>query len=123
MAAPEKTDLLKKLNIKDGMLIRVINKPKDVQLEQLKTTTSSHAEGILVFVKNLAEVDKFAGPAIDAAREDRLSWVLYPKAGQLGTDLNRDILWKKLETAGVQGVRLISLDAVWSAMRFRPAKK
>jgi len=41
----------------------------------------------------------------------------------MGTDLNRDVLWKHLlEKHRVQGVRQIALDEVWSAMRFRPAK-
>ncbi|WP_224246101.1 hypothetical protein [Hyalangium gracile] len=44
----------------------------------------------------------------------------YPKAGQLGTDLNRDVLWKHLLKEGIQGVRQVALDPVWSAMRFRP---
>jgi hypothetical protein len=48
--------------------------------------------------------------------------VAYPKAGQLATDLNRDVLWRKLTPEGVRGVRLISIDEVWSAMRFRPEK-
>lgn len=48
--------------------------------------------------------------------------VAYPKAGQLDTDLNRDVLWKRLLKSDVQGVRQIALDSVWSAMRFRPAK-
>jgi hypothetical protein len=58
-----------------------------------------------------------------AAREDRIAWIAYPKAGQLGTDLNRDILWKHLLAQSILGIRQIALDEVWSAMRFRPAKK
>ena len=33
-----------------------------------------------------------AEQAIAAARADRLAWISYPKGGQLGTDLNRDLL-------------------------------
>lgn len=117
------TGLAKKLNLKEGMRARIINRPKGLDLADIPTTSSVRADAVLVFTKTLAEVEQFAGPAIEAALMNRLSWVLYPKAGQLGTDLNRDILWKQLEKAGVQAVRLISLDAVWSAMRFRPIKK
>jgi len=62
-----------------------------------------------------------AGPAIEAALRDKLAWIAYPKAGQLGTDLNRDILAKSLAGRGVQPVRQIAIDEVWSALRFRPA--
>ena len=114
--------LAKKLNLKDGMKTRVVGKPAGVDLGDVVATTSAKADAVLVFVKTLAEVDAKGGPFLDAARADRLAWVAYPKAGQLGTDLNRDILWKHLQAQGVDGVRQVALDAVWSAMRFRPAK-
>ncbi|MDC0715117.1 hypothetical protein POL68_42105 [Stigmatella sp. ncwal1] len=114
--------LAKKLNLKDGMKVRVVGKPADIDLDDVTVTTSTQAEAILVFVKTLAEVDAKCAPLIAAAKEDRLAWAAYPKAKLLGTDLNRDVLWNHLETQGIQGVRLVAIDAVWSAMRFRPAK-
>jgi hypothetical protein len=30
------------------------------------------------------------------AKEDRIAWLAYPKAGKLDTDLNRDILWRHM---------------------------
>jgi len=56
---------------------------------------------------------------VEAAMEDRLAWIAYPKAGQLGTDLNRDILWRHLLKRRIQGVRQIAIDDSWSALRFR----
>lgn len=111
--------LAKKLNLKDGMKMRVAGKPADVDLGDV-ATTSGKADAVLVFVKKLAEVDARCAPAIEAAREDRIAWIAYPKAGQLDTDLNRDILWRHLEKQGIQGVRQVALDDIWSAMRFRP---
>ena len=49
-------------------------------------------------------------------------WIAYPKAGELGTDLNRDILWRHLLKRRIQGVRQIAIDDVWSALRFRREK-
>ena len=40
---------------------------------------------------------------------------------KLGTDLNRDLLSAALAGEGVQPVRQIAIDEVWSALRFRPA--
>jgi hypothetical protein len=54
--------------------------------------------------------------------EDKLSWIAYPKDGQLSTDLSRDILNEHMKSKGVAGVRQISIDEVWSALRFRPVK-
>jgi len=115
------SDLAKKLNLRPGMKIRVVGRPADVNLAGV-ATGSAKAEAVLVFVDRLAEVDSCAGPAVDAARGDRIAWVAYPKAGKLDTDLNRDILWRHMLKKGVQGIRQIALDEVWSAMRFRPKK-
>jgi hypothetical protein len=110
------SSLAAKLNLRPGMKVRVVGKPSDLNLAGL-ATGSARAEAVIVFVKSLAEVASRAGPAVDAAKEDRIAWIAYPKAGKLDTDLNRDMLAK-----GIQGVRQIALDEVWSAMRFRPKK-
>ena len=102
------------------MRVRVAGKPANVDLDDVSVTTSAKADAELLFVKMLADVDAKSAPIITAAKADRVAWIAYPKAGQLGTDLNRDILWKHLLKKGIQGVRQIALDSVWSAMRFRP---
>ncbi len=112
--------LAKKLNLKDGMSLRVLGKPKDVDFGDVTLTSSAKADGVLVFVKKLAEVDEKCAPLVAAAKADRLAWAAYPKAGRLDTDLNRDKLWNQLSQHGVEGVRLVALDTTWSAMRFRP---
>lgn len=43
------------------------------------------------------------------------------EAKQLGTDLNRDVVWELLGDRGIRPVRQVSIDDVWSALRFRPA--
>lgn len=112
----------KKLNLKKGMKVRVLGRPANVDLAGVETTSSPKADAVIVFARTLAEVDAKAGPAVDAARQDRIAWVAYPKAGQLDTDLNRDVLWKHMLKKGVQAVRQVAIDEVWSALRFRPRK-
>jgi len=114
--------LTKKLNLKEGMKLRVVNKPAKMNLGKVATTTSVKVDGIMMFANTLAEVDAKSAPIIEAAKADRIAWIAYPKAGQLGTDLNRDILWNHMLKKGVQGIRQIALDDIWSAMRFRPGK-
>ena len=112
----------KKLNLKSGMKLRVLGKPAPVALAGVETTASAKAGAVIVFARTLAEVDVNAGPAVDAAKADRIAWIAYPKAGQLDTDINRDILWKHLLKKGVQAVRQVAIDDVWSALRLRPKK-
>ncbi|RPI02465.1 MAG: hypothetical protein EHM64_13945 [Ignavibacteriae bacterium] len=104
------------------MKLRVVNKPAKMNLGKVATTTSVKVDGIMMFANTLAEVDAKSAPIIEAAKADRIAWIAYPKAGQLGTDLNRDILWNHMLKKGVQGIRQIALDDIWSAMRFRPGK-
>lgn len=111
-------ELSKKLQIREAG-IRVLHAPADVHLD-LPEPASPEA-GVLVFVRSRAELEARVGPALEAARADRLAWIAYPKASQLGTDLNRDSLWAALEGRGVRPVRQVAIDDVWSALRFRPA--
>jgi hypothetical protein len=112
--------LARKLNLKDGMTLRVVARPAGVDLDDV-VAAKSGADGVLLFVTTLADVRTKAGPVVEAAEGGRLAWIAYPKAGQLGTDLNRDILWQHLKAKGIQSVRQIAVDDVWSAMRFRPS--
>jgi hypothetical protein len=54
------------------------------------------------------------------ARPD-VFWVAYPKANR--ADINRDTLWPILGKYGMRPVGQVSLDEVWSALRFRPLRE
>ena len=114
-----------KLQIKQGHDVVVLRKPAEVDLEIPPGSTTEDpeaADAALVFV-TLAE--DLSSPDVEAvlaaARRDAVAWVAYPKAGKLGTDLNRDSLAARISQRGVRPVRQISVDDTWSALRFRPA--
>jgi hypothetical protein len=48
-------------------------------------------------------------------------WVAYPKGNR--TDVNRDTLWPILDEHGMRPVTQVSINQVWSALRFRPLKE
>ncbi|MFD7534732.1 hypothetical protein [Streptomyces sp. NPDC059819] len=117
-------DLTTKLQIKPGQRLTILAEgevPEVAPGDVTMVDTPRDADAIVAFVRNRTDLDAFATPAIEAAKDDRLAWIAYPKAGQLGTDLNRDSLKAVLAGRGVQPVRQISIDEVWSALRFRPA--
>jgi hypothetical protein len=111
-------DLRSKLQIPVGMPVNVINAPRGVNLGLSLAT--GPADATLLFAENAAVLKADGGPAFQAAKADKLAWVAYPKAGQLGTDLNRDKLWEMLKPMGIRPVRQVSIDETWSALRFRP---
>ena len=112
--------LAKKLNLKAGAKLQVLGKPREVDLGDVEVTSLANVKDVLVFMTRIADLDRVAAPMIEAAHADRIAWAAYPKAGQLGTDLNRDILAKELQKRGAQPVRQVAIDEVWSALRFRP---
>ena len=117
-------DLTAKLQIKPGMQVALLAVPPDgPDLDGLGplATDPAQAGAVIAFARRRADLTGAAAPAVDAARDDRLAWIAYPKAGQLGTDINRDSLAAAVAELGIQPVRQVSLDEVWSALRFRPA--
>ncbi len=128
MVAP----LAEKLQLKAAQKLAVLNVPHG-QLEKLKAgmpeitlagATKSKSDAVLAFVNNLAEADKFVPLAIAAVKPDGLLWIAYPKGGsKIRTDINRDRLWDATSKTGWRPVRLVAMDEIWSAMRFRPADR
>lgn len=117
----------RKMQIPPASTVVVLGSPADVDLEipddclvVSDASVAPEARAVVSFVLRADDLDDVAGPAIAAAREDRLAWIAYPKSRQLGTDLNRDILAGLVKARGAQPVRSVSINGVWSALRFRP---
>ena len=124
------TALVRKLQIRPGQRLLVLNAPAGYvdrlrpppQGVTLSTRPNGGFDFVQLFVKNRAELDRLAPKAVKGVKHDGLLWICYPKgSAKVETDLNRDNLWKAVDALGLAGVSLISLDNVWSAMRFRPA--
>jgi hypothetical protein len=76
------------------------------------------ADAVIVVARDRADLERLLPAALDAAAREALTWIAYPKAGQLGTDLNRDRLADAV-AGRLRPVRQVALDDVWSALRFR----
>jgi hypothetical protein len=118
-------DVAAKLQLKPGQTIAVLGDAREAALElgseHPNADDPAGADAVIAFAANARELDRLREPVVTAAQRDALTWVAYPKAGQLGTDLNRDSLAERMRAEGVRPVRQVALDAVWSALRFRPA--
>lgn len=126
------SSLPKKLQMKADQRAVIINPPANY-LEQLSplpegvelvTEPEGQFDFVQVFVKNLADVQSLVPTTMQVVKHDALLWIAYPKGGaKAGTDVNRDILWNAVAQYNLTGTTLISLDEVWSAMRFRPSER
>ena len=126
------TSLIKKLGIKPKQRIILLNAPEGcseqigallpADVELLTTPTlAGNFDVVLQFVHNRAEVEKDITIAIQLVKPGGFLWVSYPKkSSKVPTDINRDILWRVFPNSKWRPVTQVSIDEVWSALRFRP---
>jgi len=119
-----------KLNLKNLTKILVLNAPQSFEPELAAlhgVSVSRSLRGVakiefsLAFVSERKEVDKLAASILKIAEGDPIVWFAYPKgtSKKYKSDINRDNGWQALEQAGFETVRLVAIDADWSALRFR----
>jgi len=117
-------DLAGKLQLKPGQSVAVLDQPDSVALDlgadHPVTGAAGHPEAVIVFCRGRDDLERLSDTFVGPAKRDALTWVAYPKAGKLGTDLNRDVLAELVKARGVQPVRQVALDDTWSALRLRP---
>lgn len=121
--------LQKKLFIRENQKIGILNSPEGFlaflgQLPVgsiLSTGTNDKFDFILLFVRNQQELDELSKKTISCLKEGGIFWISYPKlTSKLKTDLNRDKGWRSIKKAGFISVSMVSIDEVWSAVRFKP---
>ncbi len=125
--------IFEKLNLKATQTIMVVNAPASFEPEiaQLsgiavhrtlaKMKTVSFA---LAFVTTRAELDSLSELLTRKAEGDAILWFAYPKktSKKYQCEFNRDDGWDVLGHAGFEAVRMVAIDADWSALRFRRAE-
>ncbi|MCU0460723.1 MAG: hypothetical protein MUF36_01715 [Bacteroidales bacterium] len=124
-------ELLKKLNYKGQLRIAVLNAEesfyKAVAKELKGVITDDDIDQrcpygfMILFVKTVADVNQMVPVALHNLTADGILWFCYPKktSKKYKSDLERDKGWKVLNDAGFYGIRMVSIDDDWSAMRFR----
>jgi hypothetical protein len=110
--------LVSKLQIKEGQTLVTQGMPAGILIEVPRADWGA-ADAMLLFATNKLELDGGLEGLQQAAQAGKLTWIAYPKAGQLGTDLNRDVLRIFLNEHQLDTVRQIALDDTWSALRLK----
>jgi len=126
------SDVFRKLNLKDQAEILVLNAPQsfEPELQGLTVTIRRSLEQAtaiafsLAFVMTQSEVDSLARAIGAKAAADAVVWFAYPKGSSRNytSGINRDSGWKVLGECGFEPVRMVAIDADWSALRFRRAE-
>jgi hypothetical protein len=119
-----------KLNLKDQETVVVINSPENFEAELRRlqgvkvvrdTQGIASVEFAIAFVTQRKDVEHAAAKLIKKSAPDVILWFAYPKGTSktIKSEVNRDTGWDVLRTAGFDTVRLVAIDADWSALRFR----
>ncbi|MFI9275684.1 hypothetical protein ACIGXM_34005 [Kitasatospora sp. NPDC052896] len=115
-----------KLGIKPGDVLTVINAPdtEPPVLGPLPDGVTLQPPGggesanvIVLFAEDSRQLHRDAPAVLSATPDTTRTWIAYRKGGV--SDLGRDTLMPAFVELGWHGVSLVSLDATWSAARFR----
>jgi hypothetical protein len=125
------TPLFKKLNFKQYKNVLILNHPVEFEKEvkliknytiiNTKLVDSKEIEFVLTFVKTKEDIDKLAPAIHKNLIGDGIVWFAYPKgtSKKYNVEISRDKGWNLLRELGFETVRAVSIDADWSALRFR----
>jgi hypothetical protein len=83
-------------------------------------TLGSATVGVL-FVPDAAATRDALKKHKDQLTRPEVLWIAYPKGNR--SDINRDSLWPLVAEYGMRPVTQVSVDDVWSALRFRLLKE
>ena len=122
--------LFQKLNLKDQREIVIFNAPASFEPELKLLDGISVARNpkkpqavsfALAFATQQAELDRLSKMLAAAEQGDALLWFAYPKgtSKRYQCEFNRDTGWGVIRGAGFESVRMVAIDADWSAVRFR----
>jgi len=125
--------LFEKLQLKDEKNLLIQGLPSSIEkqfakLSYAKNVTpllkSKKVDFALMFAVNLHQLNNVLKEVFPALHENSKLWIAYPKqTSKIVSDLNRDCSWEILTQNAYEGVSIVALDHVWSAMRFKKTNK
>ena len=121
------TPLPRKLGIKPGMSMAVLNAPAnlDVLLGELpdgvvtSRRPAGHRDLVLIFVTAQTDFAPRIPALIRTIAPDGMIWVAWPKrASKIETDMTEDVIREiVLPSSGLVDVKVCAIDHVWSGLK------
>jgi hypothetical protein len=127
LAGYSETPLLKKLGIREGARVSLVNAPQDFPQElgplpdgvQFLSASHKKIDLVLVFVKSRAELVQRLGQLRPKLSQNGMLWVAWPKKSSgVETDLSfAEVQEAGLET-GIVDTKICAINDVWSGLKF-----
>jgi len=118
-----------KLQLKDEKNLLIQGLPSSIEKQFVKLFYSKNVTPLLktkkvdfalVFVISQNQLCNLLREVLPALHSESKLWVAYPKtSSKIASDLNRDCSWQVLSDYGYEAIKEVTLDHMWSAMRFQ----
>jgi hypothetical protein len=121
------TPLAKKLGIKEGSTVLLVNIPKhyfqlfehfpDVNI--LEASTQDQADFIHLFCTHLEELEQQFDPLKELLKKDGSFWISWPKgSSRIPKELDGNMVRRFGLTNGLVDVKVCAVDTDWSGLKF-----
>jgi Bacteriocin-protection, YdeI or OmpD-Associated len=124
-------NLLEKLQLSEEKNVLIQGLPSSIEKQFIKLAFAKNVTPLLksrkidfalVFAVSHYQLRSILGEVIPALHENAKFWIAYPKTtSKIVTDLNRECSWDCIRTVGFDSVNEVTLDHVWTAVRFKKA--
>ncbi len=121
--------LLEKLQLSDEKNLLLQGLPLAIEKQFIKLFFSKNVTPLLkirkidfalIFAFSQKQLQEILSDVIPALHNEAKFWVAYPKASsKIASDLSRDCSWDFIADYGFETVRIIAVDNLWSAVRFK----
>ncbi|WP_301920662.1 YdeI/OmpD-associated family protein [Ferruginibacter sp.] len=125
--------ILEKLQLKEERNLLIQGLPSTIEKQFIKLSFAKNITPLLkvkkidfalVFAVSKHQLRDILKDVLPALNENAKLWIAYPKlTSKIVSDLSRDCNWECVAQLGYESVRMISLDHVWCAMRFKKAEQ
>lgn len=119
--------LLKKLQIKSGFKVRIVNAPENFPsiISDIPSDIEFSFDSKIVFdallIFAISKADLIAALKQEIIGIKTISWIFYPKAkSKLANDLNLMQNWEDLKAFNLTPCGSAAIDDTWTALRIKP---
>jgi hypothetical protein len=119
------TPLVKKLGIKEGFQLKLINPPENyftlignMPKEMVLKTDGEKADFVHLFTNKISELEKNLKSLKDEIKKDGMIWVSwYKKSAKIPTEITEDIIRDAALPLGLVDVKVCAVDEKWSGLK------
>lgn len=122
-----KTPIAKKLGIKEGYQVSIVNAPKDYKKHisplpskvKVNRTLVPDSDIVHAFVHEQKSLEAIYPTLVNTIHRGAMIWISWPKGtSKVETDLNREIIREYVLDQGLVDVKIASYNDIYSCLKF-----